>query len=86
MLYSDGLGKYVEIDIDVFLSMNDEDFRDLRASGYGYEIPDNPFHDSFSKSSRVILDDDDIDEIILEELSHIDELDIDLDFEDLEEI
>lgn len=85
MLISDGLGKVIKMDVEAYLDMTDLEWKEIIASGYGEQI-DNPFHDPFSKPTKIIIDDDDIDEIILEELSHIDELDIDLDFEDLEEI
>lgn len=85
MLISDGLGKVIKMDVEAYLDMTDLEWREIISSGYGEQI-DNPFHASFSKPTKAIIDDDDIDEIILEELQNIDELDMDLDFEDLEEI
>jgi hypothetical protein len=83
MIYSDGLGKYIQLDVETFLAMDDEDFKELTASGFGEQIPDNPFIHSFSsKTSDLILDDEEIDMIIEEELLKIDDLDIPLeDFE-----
>lgn len=65
MKYSTGLGKYIEIDIDVFLSMDDEDFRDLRAGNYGLELPENPFYESYAKL-RISPTDEITDQIINE--------------------
>lgn len=51
MLYENGYGKTINIDLSVFLDMDEIEIKDILISGdYGDSI-DNPFFDSFSKTN-----------------------------------
>lgn len=84
-LISNGYGKVINMDINDYLDTTDEEWQEIIASGYGEEI-DNPFHDPFSKTTRIIIDDDEIDEIVLSELQNIEYIvDLDLEIQEPEE-
>ena len=70
-------GKTIEMSIDQYLSMTDEDFQYLVASGYGEEIND-PFHNSYIKNGDSYYTGE-------EDEEEIEEIDEGIDLEDTDE-
>jgi hypothetical protein len=67
-------GKTIEMSFEQYISMTDEDFQYLVASGYGEEIND-PFHNSFIRNGEIKTVELDEEEEVYEEIDE--ELDID---------
>lgn len=75
MLYQLPNGKTIEISTEDFLDMDDEDFQNIIASGYGLELTDPFFYSGMQAKQKFIEDiSDQIDDKDLTEINIIDKL------------
>lgn len=68
-------GKCIEVSIETYLRMTDEDFEYLLAINWGEHFED-PFHSSvLSLGEKSVLTDEDLEEMGIDDISELEEVD-----------
>ena len=66
MLVSDGLGKTINISVEDYLDMTDEEWKDIICSGKGEHIED-AFYGRYATNKKIIEEEEDIEFLIIPE-------------------